>query len=36
MDSTNHRIQINVEACRLNLGKAVRRDGSTIGFERTY
>lgn len=36
MDSTKHRVQINVEACKLNLGKAVRHDGSTIGFKRTY
>lgn len=36
MDSTKHRVQINVEACRLNLGKAVRRDSSTKGFKRTY
>lgn len=36
MDSTKHRVQINVEACTLNLGKAVRRDSSTIGFKRTY
>lgn len=31
MDSPN----INIEACRLNLGKAVRRDSSLIGFKKT-
>lgn len=36
MDYTKHRVQIKVEACRLNLGKAVRHDSSTIGFKRTY
>ena len=35
MDFTQGRVQINIEACRLNLGKAVRREGSSIGFEKT-
>ena len=35
MDFTQGRVQINIEVCRLNLGKAVRRGGSSIGFEKT-
>lgn len=35
MDFTERRVQINSEACRLNLGRAVRRDGSTTGFQKT-
>ena len=35
MDFTQGRVQINIEACRLNLGKAVRHEGSSIGFEKT-
>ena len=35
MDFTQGTVQINIEACRLNLRKAVRREGSSIGFEKT-
>lgn len=35
MDFTQGRVQINIEACRLNLGKAVGLEGSSIGFEKT-
>lgn len=34
MDFTKHRVQTNVEAYRLNFGKAVRHDSSTTGFKR--
>lgn len=35
MDFTKRRVQINVEACGLNLGKAIGRDSSTIGLKKT-
>lgn len=35
MDLTKRRVQINVEACGLNLGKAIGRDSSTIGLKKT-